>query len=143
MKKFNKKGVIAAVCAVSAIALLTGGALANFQKNAKADDIQVDKSTITRDTDLTVDSSGVLQIKRNTVVTKESEAKKSPWTILMYIDGADLEQLSGFASKEIKEIVNANVTSENIDNANIIIQTGGSFFWSDRNVKSEKTQRFI
>ncbi len=143
MKKFNKKGVIAAVCAVSAIALLTGGVLANFQKNAKADDIQVDKSTITRDTDLTVDSNGILQIKRNTVVTKESEEKKTPWTILMYIDGADLEQLSGFASKEIKEIVNANVTSENIDNANIIIQTGGSFFWSDRNVKADKTQRFI
>lgn len=143
MKKFNKKGVIATVCAASAVALLTGGVLANFQKNAKADDTQVDKSAIIRDTDLTVDSSGVLQIKRNTVVTKESEAKKSPWTILMYIDGADLEQLSGFASKEIKEIVNANVTSENIDNANIIIQTGGSFFWSDRNVKADKTQRFI
>lgn len=143
MKKFNKKGVIATVCAASAVALLIGGVLANFQKNAKADDTQVDKSAIIRDTDLTVDSSGVLQIKRNTVVTKESEAKKSPWTILMYIDGADLEQLSGFASKEIKEIVNANVTSENIDNANIIIQTGGSFFWSDRNVKADKTQRFI
>ena len=74
MKKFNKKGIIAAVCVASAVALLTGGALANFQKNAKADDIQVDKSTITRDTDLTVDSNGILQIKRNTVVTKDADA---------------------------------------------------------------------
>ena len=143
MKKFNKKGAIAAVCAVCAVALLTGGILANFQKNAKADDTQVDKSVITRDTDLTVDSSGILQIKRNIVKTEESTEKKAPWTILMYIDGADLEQLSGFASKELKEIVNANVTAENIDNANIVIQTGGSFFWSDRNVKADKTQRFI
>lgn len=143
MKKFNKKGVIAAVCAVCAVALLTGGILANFQKNAKADDTQVDKSVITRDTDLTVDSSGILQIKRNIVKTEESTEKKVPWTILMYIDGADLEQLSGFASKELKEIVNANVTADNIDNANIVIQTGGSFFWSDRNVKADKTQRFI
>ena len=143
MKKFNKKGVIAAVCVASAVALLTGGILANFQKNAKADDTQVDKSVITRDTDLTVDSSGILQIKRNIVKTEESTEKKAPWTILMYIDGADLEQLSGFASKELKEIVNANVTAENIDNANIVIQTGGSFFWSDRNVKADKTQRFI
>lgn len=143
MKKFNKKGVIAAVCVASAVALLTGGILANFKKNAKADDTQVDKSVITRDTDLTVDSSGILQIKRNIVKTEESTEKKAPWTILMYIDGADLEQLSGFASKELKEIVNANVTAENIDNANIVIQTGGSFFWSDRNVKADKTQRFI
>ena len=70
MKKFNKKGAIAAVCAVCAVALLTGGILANFQKNAKADDTQVDKSVITRDTDLTVDSSGILQIKRNIVKTE-------------------------------------------------------------------------
>ena len=70
------------------------------------------------------------------------------WTIMIYMCGADLESDSGQASGDIKEILNV---SNQPDDVNIIIETGGASSWklgssyiggSDSSIPSNKLTRW-
>ena len=61
------------------------------------------------------------------------------WTILFYICGADLESRSGLASGDITEMLSTSGQPEDI---NLVIQTGGSNYWSKYGISSNKIGRY-
>lgn len=65
-----------------------------------------------------------------------SQAKSA--TVMIYLNGSDLEESYRAATEDILEIINADL-SENI---NVIIQTGGTNRWHVDGISSERAQRF-
>ena len=62
------------------------------------------------------------------------------WTILMYICGADLESgYYGLASLDIQEMLSASGQPEDV---NIVIETGGSYYWHKYGIQSNKIGRY-
>ena len=59
-------------------------------------------------------------------VTVEEQAADA-WTIMIYMCGADLESQNGLASSDISEILKV---SNQPDDVNIIVETGGARSWS-------------
>ena len=129
MNKINKKGyailssVLIISIAISSLCLHYFSKANNSQQmSTKGSD--TDYSSIERDTTLSVDSSGVLQINRNEREEEKIMGKENTWTIFMYLCGSNLESQYQAATTDIEEILSANFNSENIQNVNIIIQTG-------------------
>ncbi len=60
-------------------------------------------------------------------------------TIMIYMNGADLESDAGMASQDIREILKATLS----DNVNVVIQTGGTRKWSTEAIASDHSQRFL
>ena len=86
LKRYSK-GILVAALVITSI--VTGTVLNHF---AKADNTaQNDASSVKRDTSISVDSSGNLQIER----TKKEEkimGKEDAWTIMIYMDGMEMQQ---------------------------------------------------
>lgn len=59
-------------------------------------------------------------------------------TIMLYMCGADLESKYGMASKDLLEIINANIA----DNVQIIVETGGAKKWQTKGISAKTNQRF-
>lgn len=57
----------------------------------------------------------------------DSNPKRKPWTVMVYITGTNLESEQSSASNDITEMKSANVDFEN---ANVLYMTGGSRLWS-------------
>lgn len=57
-------------------------------------------------------------------------------TIMVYMCGADLESRSGMATRDLQEMVNANLGSR----INLIVYTGGSTRWQNNVVQSNRNQ---
>ena len=114
----------------------------NNQCNFTPDDIYTDYSKVKRDTAISVDSNGVLQISRTTHDNEKIMGKENSWTIFMYITGSNLESQYHYASSDIKEILKANFNTQNIENLNIIIQTGGSKDWHKEYISNNTIQRY-
>jgi len=73
-----------------------------------------------------------------TVTVTEKETDK--WTILMYVCGADLESENGLATGDFNEITSV---SNQPDNVNIAIQTGGAKSWnSTYGISGSYNQRY-
>lgn len=60
-------------------------------------------------------------------------------TIMLYLNGSDLESDYGMATQDIKEILNATLS----DKINIVIQTGGTRKWQTSAISSNHSQRFL
>lgn len=65
----------------------------------------------------------------------EAQPQK-PYTILMYINGTDLETNSAMASGDIREMIDAKFSNEEI---NLIILTGGTNTWHNNVIPSDAT----
>ncbi|MBP3279426.1 MAG: peptidase C11, partial [Butyrivibrio sp.] len=80
----------------------------------------------------------------NTSVSDKARAKRTvikgdgtdKATIMVYMCGADLESRSGMASRDLQEMLAANVG----DNVNLIIYTGGAKQWQNNVVSSSTNQ---
>ncbi|RKM58836.1 peptidase C11 [Butyrivibrio sp. CB08] len=80
----------------------------------------------------------------NTSVSDKARAKRTvikgngqdTVTIMVYMCGADLESRSGMASRDLQEMLAANVG----DNVNLIIYTGGAKQWQNNVVSSSTNQ---
>ena len=59
--------------------------------------------------------------------TEATQTKISTTTIMVYMVGSDLESISGMASNDIKEMIDAKPT----DNVNIIVEAGGTTKWQN------------
>lgn len=68
--------------------------------------------------------------------TKVSGWGKSTYTIMVYMCGTDLESRSGMASKDIQEMLDANVSN----NINLLIYTGGCTNWKKSGISSSTNQ---
>ena len=147
MNKISKKGyailssILIISIAVSSLCLHFFSKADNSQQiSTKGSD--TDYASIERDTSLSVDSSGVLQISRNERKDEKIMGKENTWTIFMYLCGSNLESQYQAATTDIEEILSANFNSENIQNVNIIIETGGSKKWYSNDISNNKIQRY-
>lgn len=57
-------------------------------------------------------------------------------TVMVYMCGTDLESKYGMATKDIQEMLKADIA----DNVNVIIETGGCNKWQNRTVSNSKNQ---
>ncbi len=60
------------------------------------------------------------------------------WTILIYMNGSDLETASAAATRDLREMVYAGSNEE----VNVVVQTGGSEHWHNVYVDAESSQRW-
>lgn len=68
--------------------------------------------------------------------TKVSGWGKSTYTIMVYMCGTDLESRSGMASKDIQEMLDANVSKD----INLLVYTGGCTNWKKSGISSSTNQ---
>ncbi|NSW90686.1 MAG: hypothetical protein HPY74_08435 [Firmicutes bacterium] len=61
------------------------------------------------------------------------------YTIMVYINGSDLESQGGMATNDIAEMVSANFPKKDI---NVIIQTGGTINWQNDIIPGNKLARY-
>ena len=133
------KRIIKRVVALTLISgVIVGGLVFNKASKSKADEVSVKDYELKRRTNLEVDASGKLNIKRNSL-GDVSMGKEDSWTLFVYMCGSDLESEGGCASADIKEMISANES----ENVNIVIQTGGSNKWNKQNVESNRIGRYI
>ena len=90
-------------------------------------------------TTITVSTNdGGLTANCNVVVEEKSVADE--WTILIYMCGADLESKNQLATSDLQEILKV---SNQPDNVNIVIETGGASSWSRKySISSSKLERW-
>jgi hypothetical protein len=67
----------------------------------------------------------------------EEQGKKT-WTVLVYMNGSNLEMTSAAATKDLREMI----YSGSADNVNVIVETGGSKYWHNYYVDENKSQRW-
>ncbi len=60
------------------------------------------------------------------------------WTVMLYFCGTDLESNHGFASVNLEEILNSDIS----DNINVVIETGGANSWQTSGIPDNKLARF-
>lgn len=148
MNKINKKGyAILSVIIILSLALsslcLHFFSKADRSQLATTKGTETDYSGIERDTSISVDSNGVLQINRNERENETIMGKENTWTIFMYLCGADLETNYLAATTDIKEILAANINTDNMQNVNIVIQTGGASLWHYKDISDKNIQRYV
>ena len=73
----------------------------------------------------------------SSVTTRQAKAQED-WTILIYMCGNNLETKQGEATKNLNEIMAANLP----ENINVIIQTGGTLKWRNNIVSSNYCERY-
>ena len=88
--------------AVLIVATIISGVV--YKYITKADNlVSNDTSSVKRDTYISVDSSGNLNIER-TAKEEKNMGKEDTWTLLVYMVGSDLESYYGSATKDLKEM---------------------------------------
>jgi hypothetical protein len=61
------------------------------------------------------------------------------YTIMVYLNGSDLESEGGMATDDITEMISAKYSKDDI---NVIIQTGGTYTWQNDLIPSDKIARY-
>ncbi|MBE6051801.1 MAG: hypothetical protein E7214_14425 [Clostridium sp.] len=75
----------------------------------------------------------------NEVKHYESVADKKDYTIMIYMDGSNLESSYGQASKDIEEMISNYPIDQNV---NIVCEAGGSEYWYTDELAEEGNTRF-
>jgi hypothetical protein len=65
-------------------------------------------------------------------------ARAGSVTVMVYMCGTDLESKNGMATKDLEEMVSAQLGK----NINIVLETGGTSRWQNQIIKSNTNQRF-
>ena len=60
-------------------------------------------------------------------------------TVMIYMNGSDLESQYGYATEDLREMLNATLS----DNVNVVIQTGGTKKWKTDGISNKHAQRFL
>lgn len=145
MLNFPKKNKIIISCVVIISLAISSFTLHNFVSANNQDitkDANNEYANVNRDTFISVDTNGVLQINRSKRDKEEIMGQENAWTLFIYLCGSNLETQYQCASKDIREMLSANFNSENINNLNIIIQTGGSKHWDISQISNNQIGRY-
>lgn len=67
------------------------------------------------------------------------EEQTDDYTLLIYMCGSDLESKYGSASKNLAEIMSADIP----ENVNVLVQTGGAKKWQTSCISSQSTDRYL
>ena len=139
MNKLSKRGY-AILSSILIVSILISSF--SFYYISKAYNDSTDYASVKRDTAISVDSNGILQISRTSREKEIIMGKENSWTLFIYLCGSNLESQYQCATNDIQEMLSANINSENIQNVNIIIQTGGSKRWSSDQIAYDKIGRY-
>ena len=60
-------------------------------------------------------------------------------TVMVYMNGSDLESEYGYATEDLREMLNATLS----DNVNVVVQTGGTKKWKTDGISNKQSQRFL
>ena len=93
--------------------------------STKTSDVENNISTTLKD-------SGAVR-EKNVELTKNAE---NDVTVLVYMNGSNLESESGEASDDLKEMINAGSS----DNVNVVVQTMGTKKWQKLGIASDRSQ---
>ncbi|MCQ2978831.1 MAG: clostripain-related cysteine peptidase [Clostridia bacterium] len=66
-------------------------------------------------------------------------SNKSKYSIFIYVCGSNLESTDGAATKNISEMLQANVSND----VNVIIETGGANMWHTQGINEDKNTRWL
>ncbi len=72
-------------------------------------------------------------------LAQEGVFDKAAYTIMMYLNGSDLESLNGMATSDLNEILGADFSHQDI---NMIIQTGGTAQWQNNVIPAHQLARW-
>jgi hypothetical protein len=86
-----------------------------------------------------VKASKVSKADNSTSPDFNGSADSALYTIMVYMNGSDLESQWGMATSDIIEILSADFSREDI---NVIIQTGGTLLWQNGFIPSDKLARY-
>jgi hypothetical protein len=67
-----------------------------------------------------------------------TKSQNETWTVLVYMNGSNLEMTSGAATNDLREMLYSGSNSD----VNVIVQTGGSEYWHNYYVDSNRSQRW-
>ena len=105
------------------------------QNSGGAADNGATGQNLTADPNTTAPTSGNGTATSNAITLP---AAKAGATVLVYLNGSDLESEAGEASADIAEMLQSGIGS----NANVVIQTLGTRMWHGFGIASDHTQRY-
>ena len=138
-KKFFNIKTTSAICGLLAFSIITSTMSNNISSHAN--EIENDFKSTKRDTSISVDQNGVLNISRTTKSEEKIMGKEDTWTLFVYMTGSNLESEHECASADLQEMLQANFSKENLDKVNVIIQTGGSKDWHSNKICDDRIER--
>lgn len=65
---------------------------------------------------------------------------KGQYTILVYLNGSDLESDHGIATEDLIEMIEATYDRDQI---RVVVQTGGTYVWQNNSVPNDRMARFL
>ena len=83
-------------------------------------------------------TSGDMSLERKQIETA-SRSDDGVWTIFVYLCGTDLETDSGMGTDDLEEMAKSSPS----DKVRFVVQTGGTEEWTEDNVDTDKTDRFL
>lgn len=83
-------------------------------------------------------ASGDMSLERKQIETA-SRSDDGVWTIFVYLCGTDLETDSGMGTDDLEEMAKASPS----DKVRFVVQTGGTEEWTEDDVDTDKTDRFL
>ena len=140
----KKKMIVGASVIALLLVICIAGVKANkdlFKKTKASDEMNQEYASIVRDTSITCDNYGNLQLKRS-VVEDKTENMEDSWTVLVYMSGAigaPKDPYDKFFLHNIKN--NLYVSEENMKKVNFVIEAGGTEHWDNDYVEKDKITR--
>ncbi len=138
MKEKKKSGKVIIVIAVIVLVLILGLFLLVMCSGDEKDDSGKNGKT---EAEYQNDSdNGGAAGRKETVINggKPYGDPDTTWTVMLYLCGTDLESNYGFASINLEEIRNADLS----DNVNVVIETGGANTWQTSGIPSDELARY-
>ena len=83
-------------------------------------------------------TSGDMSLERKQIESA-SRSDDGVWTIFVYLCGTDLETDSGMGTDDLEEMAKASPS----DKVRFVVQTGGTEEWTEDDVDTDKTDRFL
>ena len=83
-------------------------------------------------------TSGDMSLERKQIETA-SRSDDGVWTIFVYLCGTDLETNSGMGTDDLEEMAKSSPS----DKVRFVVQTGGTEEWTEDDVDTDKTDRFL
>ena len=72
-------------------------------------------------------------------VTTTSSEERKEWTLCIYLCGSSLESRQGWGTRTLEELTGTPLPG----NANVVVQTGGSFAWTKGSLTVQNNHRYV
>lgn len=167
VKKKKKKGLAIIISAIAILSTLAIGAIAVFvlvtgiilgllgfilflpdedpvvvntaYTDSLNQNIDLGNNTVTYNNELFInDEDPLSEVLRDQFVNIKGNGEDTV-TVMIYMNGSDLESQNGCATADLKEMLNAQLS----DNVNVVVQTGGTKKWKTSGISNKHSQRFI